>query len=402
MTRGLLVSASIVLLVAACTSAAAPPSVSPTPSFLIPPEPTPRQSGQPASTLPAPTPIPPGPDLQLAGLVDARDGWALTSTGLFITADGGASWRVALVPGPHTGRGVLGVDFIDARRGWLATLDSADWTSNVFDVWRTEDGARTWQKAVVPEGVNRSDTMGPVEFSFLGPDRLFMLVEGGMPDGWVSDLYESTDGGQTWSTDRPSDARGASGSLAFATVEDGVIAGGAGDNRLFVTSDGGRSWRLAAIPAPAGTDPTAARVGGAVRFWNATTGAVTVGYGTETGPTELGIIITDDAGASWSLGATVPSQGGEVSISLTSPKDWVAMPDAGTVLRTADAGRSWAKASARGLAGAPWSLDFPDGAHGWALVPFSVCLHFKSDCSSRTGLYATDDGGLTWRALWPR
>ena len=35
----------------------------------------------------------------------------------------------ATVPGPHTNLGVLGVDFADPQHGWLATLDSTDFTS---------------------------------------------------------------------------------------------------------------------------------------------------------------------------------------------------------------------------------------------------------------------------------
>jgi len=31
----------------------------------------------------------------------------------------------------------------------------------------------------------------------------------------------------------------------------------------------------------------------------------------------------------------------------------------------------------------------------------NVCLDVKSNCSSRTGLYATVDGGSTWTQLWP-
>lgn len=401
MKRNFLASASVALLVTACTSAAVPSIATPNSSPPIAASPTARPTSE-ASTSPVPTPLPPGPDVQFAGLLDATHGWVLTSSGLFLTADEGATWRGASVPGPHTGRGVLGVDFADANHGWLATLDFADSTSGVFDVWRTEDGARTWQKVVVPDGANRSETMGPVDFSILDPDHLFLLVEGGMPNGYVSDLYESTDGGRTWSADRVTGDRGVTGGLAFADARAGVIAGGAPGNRLFVTADGGRSWRLAAIPVPAGTDPTLARVGSALRLWDARRGGVAVLYGTEVRSTELGILLTGDAGASWSLAATIPTQGNDVPVAFTSPTNWLAMSDSGTLLRTTDAGRTWASRSAVGLPGGPGSLLFPDGQHGWALVPFSVCLNFKSNCSNRTGLYATADSGSTWTALWPK
>jgi len=350
----------------------------------------------------APTLLPPGPEVQFAGLVDANNGWALTSTGLFVTADDGTTWRSASVPGPRTGRGVLGLTFADASHGWLATLDSADLRSSVFDVWRTDDGARTWQKVAVHEGANSSDTMGQVDFSILDPDHLFLLVEGGMPNGYTSDLYESADGGRTWSADRLTRERGVTGPFAFADALHGVIAGGAGGSGLFVTADGGRSWRQVAVPIPAGMDPTFTEIWNSPRFWDARRGGLVVTYGTEAGSIELGILLTGDAGASWSLAATIPTRSNAVPVAFLSSTDWLLLPDPRTLLQTADAGRTWTTTAVVGLPGEPGSLFFPSREHGWALVPMSVCLSFKSDCHSRTGLYATSDGGATWTALWPR
>jgi photosystem II stability/assembly factor-like uncharacterized protein len=42
-----------------------------------------------------------------------------------------------------------------------------------------------------------------------------------------------------------------------------------------------------------------------------------------------------------------------------------------------------------------------DADHGWVLVYMGVCLSFKSDCQSRTGLYSTADGGRSWAQLEP-
>jgi photosystem II stability/assembly factor-like uncharacterized protein len=328
----------------------------------------------------------------------------MTSSGLFLTADGGLTWLRKDGPWPQTNWGVFGVDFADAQHGWVATPDSADPSSNVFDVWRTDDGAQTWHKVVVTLGLDRMETVGSVDFSILGADHLFMFVPGGMPDGCESDLFESTDGGRTWSADRVTRAGGVTGPFAFADSEHGVVAGGAPGNRLFVTADGGRSWRQVALALPAGSSQDSAQLLQAPVFWDAETGALALTYVNEAGVNELGVLVTGDAGASWSLGASglLRTEGNYAPMAFLNPTDWVMMPADGTLERTADAGRTWTNSSAAGLPGEPGSLLMPDAEHGWALVPMGVCLGFKTDCSSRVGLYSTVDGGSTWTSLWPK
>lgn len=368
---------------------------------------------QPGATLasPAPTPLPPGPNVQAAGLLSPTVGWALVTAGpssdpngsstLYSTADAGTTWRSAPVPGPTTGRGILGIAFATASDGWLATLGSTDPRSTTFDVWRTTDGGRTWQNASVPEGANRSTTMGNVVFSILDPEHLFLLVEGGMADGWVSDLYASADGGRTWSPDRVTGPNGVTGALSFADEADGVIAGGAPGNRLFATADAGRSWERVAYPVPSGADPAFTTFRSAPRFFDATAGALVATYGNSEGPTSLGVLVTHDAGAGWSLASSVPETStNDVPVAFLSRTQWVAvLGDA--LLTTSDAGATWTRRPTVGLPAGPQSIQFTDAQHAWALVPMSVCLGFKTDCSNGVGLYATADGGAIWNALWP-
>jgi photosystem II stability/assembly factor-like uncharacterized protein len=352
----------------------------------------------------SPTALPPGPTVAAARLLNATDGWALTSNGLFITTDGGATWLGKDGPWPQTTWGVFGADFADAQHGWVATPDSADPSSSVFDVWRTDDGARSWQKVVLSLGKDRFETFGAVEFSVLDANHLFVFVPGSMPDGYESDLFESTDGGRTWSADRVTSAGGVTGPFAFADSVHGVVAGGAPGNRLFVTADGGRSWRQVAISVPAGSSQDSAQLLQAPWFWDARTGALVLSYVDGAGSDEVGVLLTADAGASWSLAGSVPlpSGGNYAPAAFLTPADWIMMPDALTLTRTQDAGRTWRNSGAAGLPGKPESLFMANAEHGWALVPMSVCLGYKTDCSSRTGLYATVDGGLKWTGLWPK
>lgn len=351
----------------------------------------------------APTPLPPGPDVAFAGLLSSTDGWALTSTGLSVTSDGGTSWQARTVPGPTTDRGVLGVAFQDARHGWLATLDSADPNATVFDVWRTSDGGRTWSKAVLTQRTNVAETMGAVQFVLPDASHLFAMVGGGMPNGYASDLYESTDGGATWSADRVTGG-GITGELSFADASHGVIAGGGSGDHLFGTHDAGALWQPLTVQVQGGTQEQPTGFFAGPTFWDASTGALTVNYGDASGPTAFGILVTGDAGQTWRLASRIPltpTQSNAVPVAFLSPTDWRAFPDGHTLVVTADAGQTWASHTVAGLPTVPLDVSFADAAHGWARVSLAVCLSGKSECSSRTGLYATNDGGESWVALAP-
>ncbi len=71
------------------------------------------------------------------------------------------------------------------------------------------------------------------------------------------------------------------------------------------------------------------------------------------------------------------------------------------MVATQDGGVTWVRSPAVGLPGARVLLQMADSQHSWAPVGMNVCLDFKSNCSSRTGLYGTADGGSTSTQLWP-
>jgi photosystem II stability/assembly factor-like uncharacterized protein len=141
---------------------------------------------------------------------------------VYRSIDGGASWEPKAAPGDSTGLIAAG----DAMRAWISLTGG---------LWRTDDGGETWQI---------------VDAAPFGSSAAFFDRD----HGWTSQCGASQcehairvteDGGDTWETrPLPPDAEG----VAFTTAAIGTARGyspGATDSsqdRLLVTTDGGRTW----------------------------------------------------------------------------------------------------------------------------------------------------------------
>jgi photosystem II stability/assembly factor-like uncharacterized protein len=374
------------------------PSASPSPA---------RPTSQASGTSPAPTPLPPGPDVQAEGLLDAANGWALTGQRLLVTADGGSTWRDVTPPG---GLGSdlgnpKGVAFLDAQHGWVAINEAftsgSDPSYGRIDVWRTTDGGQTWKKAQLPKAVfNLGEILPPVQFDLLDATHGFAFLSGNLAKGRNdSDLFWTADGGRTWSADRPTGSGnvGIEGTVSFATANDGVIVNAVHGSGIVATHDGGRTWTDATFVPPPGLAGAQLFFGQPV-YIDGRSGLVAIDFQTDTG-SDNHVYRTLDAGSSWTDAATLPA--GLFAITFLDQQRWIGT-NGSVVVRTTDGGRTWASSPVVGLPGALESLTMVDSQRGWALVGMNVCLTFKSNCSSRTGLYATIDGGSTWTQLWPQ
>jgi photosystem II stability/assembly factor-like uncharacterized protein len=360
-----------------------------------------------SGTSPAPTPLPPGPDVQAGGMVDPLHGWAVVDHRLLVTGDGGATWRDSTPPGGLGNAAadyLLGAAFVDAQHGWVAINEAftsaSDASYGRVDIWRTTDGGSTWSKAQLPKAVYHpfGESMAAVQFDFLDASRGFAFLSGNLAKGKNdSDLFWTADGGRTWSADRPTGTGsvGIEGTVGFATATDGVVVNALHGAGIAVTHDGGRTWTDATLTPPAATG-TQLFFAQPV-FFDGRAGLVSIDFQGDTG-SATHVYRTADAGSSWTLVATPPT---DVSaLSFVDPQRWIGLTGS-EVVRTADGGQTWERGPAVGPPGAPGSLLMTDAQHGSALVGMNVCLTFKSNCSSRTGLYATVDGGSTWTQLWP-
>ncbi len=176
--------------------------------------------------------------------VHGSDVWVLAGTRLWLSSDGGQSFRT--ISQPCTNRG--------ATPGATSVTD--DW-DHAYLLCVGEPGAGSALKYVYRRDgsvwrlVGKPPTGGLGGIISAGSDHAIIVAS----SSGASWLYRSTNAGRTWSTALALDSGGAPwGDLGFTTATDGVViegpaAVGRGESsvafgRVLLTDDGGRTWTV--------------------------------------------------------------------------------------------------------------------------------------------------------------
>lgn len=291
---------------------------------------------------------------------DATHGWAVGDRGtIYATNDAGKHWR--LQPARVECR-LASVQFLDADNGWAAGGSFFPYTHTSRGLLlRTRDGGRSWaeDKGLMLPALKKTKFFNPkLGWAFGESSALFS-----------AGIFVTDNGGRTWS---PVEGRPASGWLAadFLDAHAGAIAG--------------RDGALAAIRrrglAPARTPNFGWRSLNRMRFSAETTGWL-VGDG--------GLVLaTADAGLSWQTPEADPTElvGNDFdwqALEVRGERVWIAGSPGSKILTSDDGGKHWhAFATDQNLP--LYSLSFADNLHGWAVGALGTIL-------------ATADGGRTWQ-----
>jgi photosystem II stability/assembly factor-like uncharacterized protein len=323
-----------------------------------------------------------------------------TSIGLFLYEDG--RWR-NVTPPMLRADGADAIDdvaFLDRRHGWVAAYNCA--TVNV-SLYRTSDGGRSWQSLGRP--TDHSCGGGPTFLSFV--DDMHGWMEPVSPNGPAGELLGTSDGGQTWKhlasgpqgQTRPP-ALPCLAPIRFISRQVGWM-GRCGDGRIFSTADGGRRWRRASIPI---------RNASNARFdlpaFAGETGVVAATLETRpvtaAGSTRAVVFsVSHDRGRHWAVQSTrevapcplTPYYTALWPASVADAHVWwiVAGRSRPLVQVTADAGRRWRTAVARGLPSGACSVMSVSAAD--ADVAWVVARQGRYG----SALFQTSNGGRTWR-----
>ena len=344
-------------------------------------------------------------------------GWAERGGRFYWTSDNGSNWKDITPPGSSDlVEKISDFYFLDSQRGWALfsrfNKDESDedkYEEPKFDLAFTTDAGATWTRTHLdlppPAAYGNPDRMvvsgwgGTI--AFLDPLHGWMSITlgGGSMNSFFSFLLVTSDAGRSWRL-APSFPALAGAAMLLVTPSDGWMIGTSlfSDKELFVTHDGANSWQQVLVDTPKEVLPaTMARYYQLPTFEDNKHGLLEVSYSGGVGVKPAAVLFaTRDGGRTWKLDRMVTVEYGSGGFGtptvVSAAWVWVRGRDIGpklTTVRTgeridvsADTGASRPRYSAIG------QLSFVTPAEGWAIVGDGE-------------LISTTDGGATWTTLLP-
>jgi photosystem II stability/assembly factor-like uncharacterized protein len=278
-------------------------------------------------------------------------GWAVGGNGaLLTTEDGGNTWRAL---SPTTEDALKDVYFADEQNGWLvcerSIYDVRATTEPRAYLMRTTNGGASWQKVNVTErGVNAR----LVRALFTKDGHGWTFGEAGM-------LYTTRDGGLSWERQPVPTRHLLLGGSFISSVQGWVVGAGA---TILQTFDGGETWRTNTLTMHADKSGTAAGHTQPVRF-NAVS-FVDWLHGWAVGDAGR-VFMTNDGGHTWREQAS-NVMADLYDVKFVDPVEGWAVGAEGTVIHTMDGGLRWVKEPS-GTTHALERLYFVNRNRGWAV-----------------------------------
>ena len=287
-------------------------------------------------------------------------GWVLTNNHLLFTDSAGTQWTEI---SPATAGNMDGVLFLDRASGWAVISTSDPATGLVPRIARTTDGGAHWSvSGFAGAGIetNAGIYSGNASISFVDSTHGFVLLRSATsPNFSAGILLTTSDGGASWS--RLPDPPIADG-LTSVTRRDVWLAGGPDGSQVFVTRDGGNTWRAARIPRPAAGelsfDPPV--------FHDALHGTLTAKL-TSGDSSVTAVFSTRNGGGTWLL----ESAGPVTEAALASSAQTI-VPGASLV-----------------------RAEINSSGDGWLHVVAGGCTGFKNGCTQSAHLLSVNAGVVT-------
>ena len=354
---------------------------------------TSNPTGTPAAASPTPgipdAPSAEGADILLFYMVDTQNGWALTTTQVLRTVDGGGNWYDV------TPEGLASVDYVpfyalDEQTFWFLIPDLNQEKASVL--YRTSDGGQTWESFETP--------LGTALLQFLDAETGFAMSDLGVAAGSQAvAILKTTDGGATWEVifahqggiEQDLPFNGQKYGMTFSDPSHAWIGGNIpmqGYIYFYGSQDGGRTWAYKDIPSLPDAYREFFTGVNAPIFFSETEGILPVDlYGSSYSRI---FYRTTDGGLTWTPGERVISLGLYSTVSFDTIFLWTGSPK---FYVSHDSGQTWQTIDTNvDISTMLVGMQFTDENTGWALA---------SPDGNETSLYKTTDGGATWSVVFP-
>ncbi|MGD0735170.1 MAG: hypothetical protein ABR976_08485 [Terracidiphilus sp.] len=186
-------------------------------------------------------------------LVAPGTGWAASSTHLYWTASNGHRWRDITPPRVSQNEPIQLAHFTDRFHGWVLLINAVENQPASLEIESTNDRGASWQLVTVdlshipidPAVMPSIDSM-----TFSDHSHGWILVNTSSPGVRSGALVATSDAGCHW---RVLGSLPMNGNISFSSASNGVltISSPNGDQPVWHTRDGGRSWAAADLPSPA-------------------------------------------------------------------------------------------------------------------------------------------------------
>ena len=296
-----------------------------------------------------------------------RVAWASGSGGTYLaTADGGATWRAATVPGAET-LDFRDVHAVDARTAYLLASGPGEKSR----IYKTTDAGAHWTLQFTnpdPKGFFDAISFWHVRHGILLGDPV---------DGEFV-ILTTVDGGEHWLPKRTLPALPNEGAFAASGTclivrgrhEASFATGGPGGARVFHSQDGGRTWTVAQTPVR--KDAPSAGIF-SLAFSDSRHGIAVGGDYTKPAESEHNIAVTSDGGRTWITPAGSHPNGYRSAIAFVPDKRiWIVVGPTGSDI-SYDDGKNWKLFDT----GAFNAVSFVSSKFGWAVGPNGRLAEFR-------------------------
>ncbi len=323
-------------------------------------------------------------------MITGQTGWGIANDAVLHTDYGGSFWLPVTPQGVDEVGWTASSFFLDEATGWVLIPDREDFTQGVL--YRSTDSGASWQSSTVP--------FSNASFSFIDQQVGWAMFSSGAAAGSsVIEIYQSSDGGQTWSQIYAIDPAssqddgnipfsGSKSGITFLNMERGWVTGDVpadGFIYVYMSTDGGQTWDQQELKLPAGMENSQISFRPPVFFSNRNGKLFTYMYG----PQSAAVIYTsNDGGINWKPTTPIQTNG---LISFPSMQAGFVWDGGPALFGTLDGGLTWLQVTPNFTPGQNLvQIEFANSQLGWALV---------DDGSGHNQLYQTIEAGYSWQLL---